>query len=62
MAYNLFEEGRGGFNFQCWNSTPYIMINFTSHDLKVNTGEMAYNKIYEGRVSIFNVDIWPQYI
>ena len=32
---------KGGVNLQRWNLTPYIMLNFTSHDLKVKTGEMA---------------------
>ena len=34
---------RGGVNFQRWNLTPYIMIIFTSQDLKVKSGEMAYH-------------------
>ena len=42
MAYHLFEKERGA-NFQRWNLTPYIMINFTSHDLKVKTFEIAYH-------------------
>ena len=43
MAYYLFEEGRGGVNFQRWNLTPDIMIYFASHEFKVKTGEMAYH-------------------
>ena len=34
----------GGVIFQHWNLTPYtyIMMNVTSHDLKVKTAKMAY--------------------
>ena len=36
------------------------MMNFTYHDLKVNTDQTAYPNRVGGR-SIFNVEIWPNF-
>ena len=35
-------------------------MHFTYRDVEIKTGKVAYLLFEQGRVSIFNIEIWPQ--